>query len=335
MGRVRILVLGGTTFLSRATSLAAVRRGHDVTCAARGVAGTPVAGATFIALDRGQEYGLSPVAAHRWDAVIDVARNPAHVMRAVRDLGPVSLRYVFVSTVNVYDGWPDGSDAEDSPRVAPLLGDWSGPADYASAKVACEDFVMSLGSPRVTIVRPALLGGPGDTSGRSGYWPWRFAHPSGEHVLVPDAPAQPCQVLDVRDLAEWLVHVIELRISGIFNAAGVESTLHKVLARSSRVANGSATPLPAAPGWLLERGVAPWMGPRSLPLWLGDDASNAITSCGKAVAHGLRRRPLRVTLADALTYEQARPTPPPHGAGLSDAEEANLICELTTRKATV
>ncbi len=330
MGRVRILVLGGTTFLSRATTLAAVRRGHDVTCAARGVSGAPAAGATFVPVDRDEEYGLAAVASHRWDAVIDVARDPAHVARSVRDLGPVTGRYVFVSTVNVYAGWPGGPDAEDSERVAPLSGPWRGPADYPAAKVACEDLVLQAIAPqRTTIVRPALIGGPGDKSGRSGYWPWRFAHPTGPQVLVPDAPAQPCQILDVRDLADWLVLLVEQGISGAFNAAGAHVTLQKVLGLSRRVAAGAATPLPADAHWLLDRGVQPWLGPRSLPLWLGDADVRAVTSCDKALDAGLWRRPLRSTLADALTYENAAPRTPPHGAGLSDTDEADLICELT------
>ncbi len=328
-------MLGGTTFLGRATTLSAVRRGHDVTCAARGVSGSPAAGASFVAADRDEEYGLAEVAARRWDAVIDVARDPRHVRRAVRDLGPVTAQYVFVSTVNVYAGWPYGSDDEDSERVAPLVGDWSGPEDYAAGKVACEDAVWeTMGRSRTTIVRPALIGGPGDRSGRSGYWPWRFANPTGAHVLVPDVPHQPCQILDVRDLAEWLVLVCERRITGAFNAAGVQTTLQKALGLSRRVAGATAAPLPASTAWLIERGVAAWMGPRSLPLWLGDEDLALVTSSDKAVTAGLRRRPLRFTLADALTYEQtASGRLPPHGAGLTDLDEAHLIDELRgTRK---
>ena len=329
MDRVRILVLGGTSFLGRAATLAAVGRGHDVTCAARGVSGAPAAGASFVATDRDQEYGLAEVAARRWDAVVDVARQPRHVARAVRDLAPVTGHYVFVSTVNVYAGWPGGSDDESSTRVAPLRGDWTGPGAYAAAKVACEDLVTAaFAPPRVTLVRPALIGGPGDVSGRSGYWPWRFAHPTGPRVLVPDVPAQPCQILDVRDLADWLVAICERRLAGAFNAAGVQTTVQKTLGLSRRVAGGGAAPLSASSSWLLDHGVIPWLGPRSLPLWLGDDLQPAITSCGPAVAAGLRRRPLRVTLADALTYELGRVDPPPHGAGLTDAEERELIAAL-------
>lgn len=328
-GWVRILVLGGTTFLSRATALAAVRRGHDVTCAARGVSGTAASGASFVRVDRNEEYGLAPVAGHRWDAVIDVARDPDQVARAVRDLGPVSSRFLFVSTVGVYAGWPGGDIAEDSARLEPLRSRWTGPVDYATGKVACEDLVLAAIPPhRAAIVRPALIGGPGDTSGRSGYWPWRFAQARDQRVLVPDSPGLTCQILDVRDLAQWLVVICERRISGVFNAAGVQTTLQKVLGLARRVAGTQAAPLPVSTQWLLEHDVNPWMGPRSLPLWLGDDTLSAVTTCQPAVDAGLRRRPLRATLADTLVYEQSRAEPPPHGAGLTDAEEADLINEL-------
>lgn len=333
-GWVRILVLGGTSYLSRTTTLAAVRRGHDVTCAARGVSGSPALGAAFVPTDRDDEYGLAAVAAHRWDAVVDVARDPRHAARAVRDLGPVTGRYVFVSTVNVYAEWPGGQGDEDAPRVAPLTGAYASPEDYPGAKVACEELVTTLPAHRTTIVRPALIAGPGDRSSRGGYWPWRFAHPSGPYVLVPDAPQQLCQILDVRDLAEWLVLLCERKVAGVFNVAGVQTSLQKVLGLCRRVAGGGAAPLPARTSWLLEHGVQPWAGPRSLPLWLGDDEVSAVVPCDRAVAAGLRRRPLRQTLADTLTYEEGRPDPPPRGAGLTDVEERQLIDELSRLQAS-
>ncbi len=332
MGTVRILILGGTTFLGRATAMAAVGRGHDVTCVARGTSGAPAAGATFVRVDRDDEYGLAEVAARRWHAVVDVASDPHHVARAVRDVGAVTRLYVLVSTVNVYEAFPGREVDESSARLAPLpVDDWGPPTRerYGAAKVACEDLVTAgLPASAAAIVRPGLIGGPGDETGRSGYWPWRFAHPTGPRVLVPDSFDQPVQLLDVRDLAEWLVVVCERRVTGAFNAAGARTTLGRALDLCRERTTTPPDPAPAAPAWLLDRGVAPWSGPRSLPLWLGGGDETALVGAEPATAAGLRLRPLAATLADALAYEERRREPPPHGAGLTDADEAALLADL-------
>ena len=215
--RMRMLVLGGTAWLGRTVAAEAVRRGHDVTCLARGSA-EPPAGATFISADRDLEDGLAPVAGEEWDAVVDVTRQPGHARRAVRDL--VAAHRVLVSTGNVYARFDRLEQDEDSPLRPPLDGDVMTSMEvYGEAKVACEKAVRAADGP-AAIVRSGLIGGPGDWSGRTGYWPWRFAHPVGERVVVPDDLDFPCAVIDVRDLAAWLVTASEQRLHGTFNATG-------------------------------------------------------------------------------------------------------------------
>ena len=140
---------------------------------------------------------------------------------------------------------------------------------YGEAKVACENAVRDADGP-AAIVRSGLIGGPGDWSGRTGYWPWRFAHPVGDRVVVPDDLDFPCAVIDVRDLAAWLVTAAEQRLDGTFNATGPTTPLREVLATSARVTGSTATPLPVAPERLAELGVGAWMGPASLPMWIDD-----------------------------------------------------------------
>ncbi|PJI94830.1 nucleoside-diphosphate-sugar epimerase [Luteimicrobium subarcticum] len=330
-------MLGGTGWLGGEAADQAVAAGHDVTCAARGSG--VAAGARHARVDRDDDTALTGLARERWDAVVDVARDPEHVRRAVRDLGPRSDRYLLVSTASVYASQSELGADEDAPRLDPLpSGSVARPEDYGAAKVACEDAVLDALGTRSVVVRPGLIGGPGDTTGRTGWWPWRFARPAGRatgdnRVLVPDAPDLPTAVLDVRDLAAWLLHLLGAGTTGVFDAAGQTLPLPQHLAAArdaARAAGGPAAHAAAAPQeWLTEHGVAAWAGLRSLPLWLpGRDLYGMSARSGaRALAAGLRRRPLAQTLHDTLAWELGLPGHP-HGAGLTDADERDLLAAL-------
>jgi len=321
---MRILVLGGTAWLGGAIAAEAVARGHEVACLARGESGGVPDGARLIRADRDRP-GAYADAGGRWDAVLDVARHPGHVRGAVAALD--ADRYLFVSTGNVYADTATLHGDETLPLLPPLEGDrMPSMEQYGSAKVACEAAVLDAFGDRALIARAGLIGGPGDTSGRSGYWPWRFAHPAADAVLVPDAPQRSTELIDVRDLAAWLVRCAEDGTAGVLNAVGPEVPLHEHLAAAHRVA-GTAAPVAAAPeAWLAEQGVAEWAGPRSLPLWLADPDWQGFTSRSgaRARAAGLTHRPLDETLRDVLAWEETRPEHP-HGAGLADDDERALL----------
>lgn len=329
---MRFLVLGGTAWLGHAVTETAVRAGHRVTCLARGT-GVP-AGAARVQADRDDDDALAGVASSRWDAVIDVARQPGHVRRAVRDLEPVSDRFVFVSTCNVYASQAEIGADEDAALLEPLRDDAMGsPEDYGAAKVACEQAVLdAFGPDRAAIVRAGLIGGPGDPSGRTGYWPLRFARPSNpeQRVLVPDAPELPTAVIDVRDLADWLVRLAEGAAQGVFNATGdpVPFPEHVETARS--VAGHIGPLVLVGRDRLAEQGVAEWSGPRSFPLWLADRSWYGMNarSNARARAAGLTLRPLADTLADALARDLDRLTDVARGAGLTDEDERELLGRL-------
>ncbi|MES1212627.1 MAG: NAD-dependent epimerase/dehydratase family protein [Leifsonia sp.] len=333
---MQLLLLGGTAWLGQRIAAAAIERGHRVTCLARGD-GIPD-GATLVRADRDDPAALDAVARDRWDAVIDVARQPGHVRRAVAALEPVAERYVFVSSCSVYASQARIGADESEPTFEPLEADLMGsPEDYGPAKVACERAVLdSFGVARSLIARAGLIGGPGDPSGRSTYWPWRFAHPSmaDGRVLVPDAPEVPTAVIDVRDLAAWLVEAAERsgaegsggERSGVMNAMGRPLALpdHLELVRSLAGHRGSL--VAASEAWLGSQGVGQWSGSRSLPLWLADPdwyGMNA-RSIDRALAAGLALRPLEQTVRDILTEQGAQPS----GAGLSDDDERELLSEL-------
>ncbi|MCL2595632.1 MAG: NAD-dependent epimerase/dehydratase family protein [Promicromonosporaceae bacterium] len=330
---MRFLILGGTGWLGGNVARDAVTAGHEVVCVARG-SGVP-SGARLVNADRNLDDALAPLAATAWDAVVDIASEPGHVRRAVRDLASVARNYVYVSTCSVYPSLAAFGIAEDAPLHSPLVDDavtdWS--QQYGPAKVACETAVRAAFGPnRSVIVRPGLIGGPGDKTGRSTYWPLRFARSSGipAKVLIPDIPDLPTSVIDVRDLAAWLVRLAEGGTSGIFNAAGESIPLRQHLTAAQEVAGYRGEVVAASSRWLANNGLQQWAGSRSLPLWLHDNDLRGIgaLSSQRALAAGLVRRPLADTLADTLAWGLAQHLPTANGSGLTDAEERDLLASL-------
>jgi nucleoside-diphosphate-sugar epimerase len=201
---------------------------------------------------------------------------------------------------------------------------------YGQAKVACEQHVLNaFGPERSLIARAGLIGGPGDTSDRTGYWPLRFSRPAASDgsVLVPDAPDLTTQVIDVRDVAHWLIEAGKGGLSGLFNVVGETLALPEHLAIAREVAGHRGPIVAVGQEWLLANDVAPWMGERSLPLWLPLPQYAGFSSRdGSAVrAAGLVSRPLPETLADTLAWELTRDPQRARGAGLSDTDERRLL----------
>lgn len=335
---MRILVLGGTAWLGYTVAKTAVESGHEVTCLARGEVVPD--GVTSVRADRDDDNALAAVSVDPWDAVIDVARQPFHVRRAVRDLRDVAERYIFVSSVNVYASQEDTGADEDATRLPPLEADrMSAPDDYGSAKVACENAVLeAFGPERSVVARVGLIGGPGDPSGRTTYWVRRFAEPSNDagEVLVQNTPELSTALIDVRDLAAWLVHLAEKKASGIFNAGGDPVPLQEHIETARLVAHHAGPVVQAPEQWLLEQGVNQWSGERSLPLWLADREWYGLNarSNRRAVEAGLALRPLHDTLADILTSELPLSSADKLGSGLTDAEELYLLDKLSRQTAT-
>ena len=335
---MRLLILGGTAFLGRATATAALRRGHEVTCLARGTSGPVAEGAELVVGERSTSTGYAALDGD-FDAVIDVAREPRHVRTALRALEGRIGRWSLVSTINVYaDVGPDVIGADES---APLLDAWDGddwtPEQYGAGKVTCERLVAQAYPDAHLIARAGLLGGPEDVSDRTGYWPLRFAHPSRAdgRVLVPHSPDAQVQLIDVRDLADWLVAGAENEVVGVFNASGPSVPLHGALAAARKVAGHTDELVPVTPDWLAAHGVSPWMGERSLPLWLPwpDLAGMMTVDNGAAQRAGLTVRPLPQTFTDALAWELRSGPGRPRKAGLSPTDETDLITQRLSEPA--
>jgi nucleoside-diphosphate-sugar epimerase len=330
---MRLLVLGGTQWLGSTVAGEAVARGHEVTALARGVSGHAPPGVDLVRADRGEPGAYDVVADAEWDAVVDVARQPGHVRGAVAALSERAQHWVFVSSCSVYAAH-DTPGADESAALLPAHpGDTAPPEAYGEGKVACEDAVAShRDEGSYLIARSGLIGGPGDHTDRTGYWPLRFAQPASVDggVLVPDHPGLATQVIDVRDLAAWLVTSAETRQSGTFNASGDVVPLAEHLACARRVAGHDGPLVPADPEWLAGQGVQEWAGERSLPLWLSTPGWEAFMArgTGAARAAGLVVRPLEDTLRDTLAWELATGPGRPRRAGLLPADERALLQSL-------
>lgn len=328
---MRLLVLGGTVFLSQAVAADAVRRGHRVVCAARGASGRVPDGASLVRIDRdGGDAALEPLAGEDFDAVVDVApADPGWVRAALRVLGPRVAHWTFVSSMSVYaDSATPGQDASTAALLPPVDERPAEltPASYGGVKVASERAVAELFDGPAFVVRPGLIVGSGDPSDRYGYWPARFAR--GGAILVPEPLDAPAQLVDVLDLATWIVDAAERRLTGTFDAVCQPMPLVEMLARTAAGVGAPPHELVAvSPSFLDEHGVRPWSGPRSLPLWLPADTHAGFMAhdVSASLGAGLSPRPVEESAAAALATERALGLDRERAAGLTPAEEAELL----------
>jgi nucleoside-diphosphate-sugar epimerase len=323
-----VLVLGGTQWLGQQVVATALRRGERVTVLARGASGSFPAGVEVVRADRDEPAAYDRVAGTDWDLVVDVTRQPSHARGAVRALGDRAASWVFVSSASVYAAADSPGDDESADLLPAHLADDEDGETYGGRKVACERHVLEAVGNRALIARSGLIAGPGDHTDRTGYWPLRFAHPAdaGGAVLVPDSDLA-TQVVDVRDLAAWLVDAGLRGASGIANASGPSVPLAEHLATARQVAGHTGAVVPVDQDWLEAHAVAPWSGERSLPLWLPlpDYAGFMARSTLAAQGLGLACRPLADTLRDTMEWELRSGPGRARRAGLAPADEADLL----------
>jgi 2'-hydroxyisoflavone reductase len=330
-----LLVLGGTSWLGGEVARQALARGHRVTCLARGEAGGPPDGVRWVRADRSAPGAYDEVADRDWDAVVDVSWQPDFVRSALSALAARTRHWVYVSSCSVYsdDSTPD--TAEEAPLHPAHEGTGIVDAEvYGPAKVACENAVVEAMGPDASLLaRAGLIVGYGDRSDRFGYWPARVAAAAdGEPVLVSPQDAA-TQVIDVEDLASWLLDCAERGTGGAFNALGDVTTVGAVLQACSGAAGRSPRLVEVGHEWLAEQEVAPWSGPESLPLWLPEpEYAGFMTRRNDAAkAAGLRRRPLDRTVADSLRWERELGLARDRRAGLTPEREQGLLAVVGDR----
>jgi 2'-hydroxyisoflavone reductase len=302
---MKLLVFGGTQFVGRHLVRAALDRGHQVTLFNRGRTNPGLfPEAERILGDRRED--LAVLDGGRWDAVLDVNGYVPRVVRAAAEkLRGVAGFYAFISTISVYADKDARGLHEGSPIALPEPGEEESgevtPGSYGRLKAGCERAVEEAWPDRSLIVRPGLVVGPYDPTGRFPCWPWRVAR--GGEVLAPAGPDQPLQFIDGRDLAEWTIRSIEEERTGPFTATGPGRTLTlgELLDVCLEVSGSDARITWVDAGFLLERGVEPF---RELPLWLPGSEADGFYGFDnrKAVAAGLTFRPLAETVRDTLAW---------------------------------
>ena len=307
---MNLLILGGTGFLGPHTVREALKRGHMMTLFNRGRTRQGL----FPNLenlrgdrnpDKGQ--GLSALKGKHWDAVIDTSGHiPKFVRASTELLAPSIKQYVFISTVSVYADFSKIGLIE-TDAVGTLTDeeiekiDKVTPEAYGPLKALCEQAAEKVMPGRVTNIRPGLIVGPGDPTDRFTYWPVRVDR--GGEVLAPLPKESPVQFIDVRDLARWIIKMIEDGHEGVYNATGPESELSmaQMIYGCRAATNSNVSFTWVDPEFLNSQQVKPW---QELPLWIpgAESVGHDHVNHDKAVSMGLTYRSLAETARDTINW---------------------------------
>ena len=316
---MRLLILGGTVFLGRHASEQALERGHQLTLFTRGQTNAGLfPDAEHLYGDR--DGGLAPLAGREFDAVIDTSGYfPRVVADSARLLAPTCGHCTFVSSVSVYDQNGGAGSDVDGPvgTIDDVTIEEITETSYGPLKALCEQAVADVFGKQQASVRPGLIVGAHDPTGRFTYWAHRAAR--GGEALAPGRPGRIVQFIDAKDLGSWLVALSEQRAGGVYNATHPGRSWSETLETCRAVSGSDATFEWLPPELLVEHEVGEWM---ELPLWISDPDSAAMheTDVSRAVESGLTFRPLEETVRDTL--EQAETV---DGVGLTPEREAELL----------
>ena len=340
---LRILILGGTGFTGPFQVAYALARGHQVTLFNRGKRPSPEWPAAVEQLHGDRNTGdLSALKGRKWDVCID---NPTSLPFWVRDAGQVLAgnvgHYLFISTISVYADGSRPGITEDAPLAAYKGADAMAETQqtlmadienlYGALKALSEAEARKQFGDAVTIVRPGYIFGPRDETDRFTYWPHRVAQ--GGEILVPGDGNDPIQIIDGRDLGEWMIRLAEAGTTGTFNACGPDYPLSMdaMLYGCQAVTGGGMRLTHVSPAFLDEQQVG-------LPIWVPSKdnpyAGYGAVSNERAIAAGLTFRPLATTVQDLLAWFRSLPAERQAklGAGITREKEAELLKAWHARK---
>ncbi|MCB1184244.1 twin-arginine translocation signal domain-containing protein [bacterium] len=334
--QLRILILGGTRFLGPATVDVARARGHHVTLFNRGVSNTHLY--PDLPKLKGDRFGdLASLATGEWDVCIDNSGYvPGTVTEAAELLHGRVGQYIFISTISVFADFSiKGMD--ETAAVGTLTDEQIAAAqgmrditaeNYGPLKALCEQANTNVFGEKACNIRPGLIVGPMDRSDRFTYWPVRVAR--GGEVLAPGTPDDPTQLIDVRDLAEFIVLAAERGLGGTYNCTSPsgELTMGEMLETCRRVSGSDASFTWADADFLAAQEVAAWT---DMPVWVpleGEEAGHPFIDVRRAVGAGLTFRPISETVRGTLdwwaTVEQERKDKPMR-AGVTAEREAEVL----------
>ena len=302
-----ILVLGGTGFIGPHLVRHAVSRGHRVTIFTRGRRDADLP-SSVIRLTGDRNGQLASLEGKKWDAVIDdSATNPEWVKQSTKLLKGAVGTYLFTSSTGVYYPYLKRGLDESDPVHYDVVDPKDGSETFGVSKANCERVVLEAFADKGTVIRPTYIVGPGDTTDRFPYWPVRFA--KGGEILAPGRRDDPVQFIDVRDLADFMVKVVESRKGGVFNASGPKSIMTAPqfyeAARAALKPDAKLTFVDDYP-FLEEHKITysvPWA------LLKGNNEGMMSIKTDKAVAAGLTYRPVGETLRDTLAWWPTVPEP--------------------------
>jgi 2'-hydroxyisoflavone reductase len=325
---MRVLMIGGTRFVGRHITQAALAAGHEVTLVHRGRSGADLfPEATHLHADRNED--LSVLAGGRWDATIDVnAYRPGQVTALAQALQGNGGHYIYISTVSVYEPPPHPEYSEDSPLRTLPAGEVPDVVDnqtYGPLKVLCEQAALEHFGPSTLIIRPTYVIGPHDHTGRFTYWVQRIARGGG--VLAPGHPDRAIQLIDARDQAAFIMASVAAGRAGTFHTVGPSMPFSRMLEQIAETVAPAGTELTwVDPQFLLDAG----QDGDSLPLWYAgdeDDARTNTASPAAALNAGLVLRPLADSIIDVGRAE-------PVTQFISPEEESRLLAQWAAKPAS-
>ena len=304
-----LLILGGTGFIGPSLTQEALARGWQVTHFNRGK--TAVGGVTGVETLLGDRKGqLDALRGRKWDAVVDdTGYIPKYVKMSAELLAPNVGYCLFISSISAYASFAAPNDVHSptgklsDPNIEQVTDDTYGPM-----KALCEQYSWDAFKGHASIVRPGYIVGPLDKTDRFTYWPVRASR--GGEMLAPGTPRDPIQVIDVRDLAAWMMKLVVARTTGYYNAISPPGafTMNDLISASQQASPKAG----ARATWVSEDFLAAHWKPEELdlPPWSpmkSDTAGASLTSVESAAKTGLRSRPLQDTVRDTLAWFQSLP----------------------------
>ena len=329
---MKILVIGGTRFVGRHFVDAALANGHEITLFNRGQSNADLyPNVENLVGDRTVAEDLAVFDGRKWDVVVDTCGYVPRIVRmSAEKLANAVDRYLFISTISVYEPMPQPNMDEDAPLQTledPTVEEITGET-YGGLKVLCEQVVDEVFPGRALQVRPGMIIGPHDPTDRYTYWAVRATQ--GGEILVPGTPERPVQMIDGRDLGELMVRMIEQGTTGYFNATGPDQLLtwREWMRNLAEAAGSQPSFTYISDEWLGEQGV----NGGELPFWVPEEYANLFAvSVKRAVDVGLTFRPPLDTARDTVAW-RAAPDVSAFKVGMKPEREAELLAAWHARE---